>query len=165
MQGRTTPGAIVRVGTKPHPQPGHRRTSATKSVQHAVPAHVSWEQAKSYASRNDEDDHDEHGGAKPPAVAFQRADVVRRYHLTRHKISCRESSVHATQHTLTRADTPSVNDRLARGQLHRLIRSHGELTLSNFVMTHLPSFFWTSNHSFDPPTARVKTQTRSGHDT
>ncbi len=43
--------------------------------------------------------------------------------LTRHKISCREPSVHATQHTLTPADTRSVNGRLARGQLHRLVRA------------------------------------------
>jgi hypothetical protein len=43
-------------------------------------------------------------------------------HLTRHKISCREPSAHATQHTLTAAGTPSVNVRLARGQLHRLVR-------------------------------------------
>ena len=42
--------------------------------------------------------------------------------LTRHKISCREPSVHATQDTLTTADTGSVNGRLARGQLHRLVR-------------------------------------------
>ena len=43
-----------------------------------------------------------------------------RSHLTRHKISCREPAVHATQHTLSTADTPSINRRLARGQLHRL---------------------------------------------
>lgn len=42
--------------------------------------------------------------------------------LTSYKISCREPTVHATQHTSTTADTPSVNDRLARGQLHRLVR-------------------------------------------
>ena len=42
--------------------------------------------------------------------------------LTRHKISCREPIVHATQHTLSMADTPSVNGSLARGQLHRLVR-------------------------------------------
>ena len=45
--------------------------------------------------------------------------------LTRHKISCREPSVHATQHTLSTADTPSVNVRLARGQLHPLVRRCG----------------------------------------
>ena len=45
-----------------------------------------------------------------------------RSHLTRHKISCREPSGHATQHTLTTADTTSVDDTLARGQLHRLVR-------------------------------------------
>jgi hypothetical protein len=38
------------------------------------------------------------------------------------KISCREPSVHATHHTLTTAATGSVNRRLARGQLHRLVR-------------------------------------------
>ena len=38
--------------------------------------------------------------------------------LTRHKISCREPSAHATQHTLPTADTPSAGVRLARGQLH-----------------------------------------------
>ena len=42
--------------------------------------------------------------------------------LTRHKISCREPSVHATHHTVATADTPSVNVTLARGQLHRLVR-------------------------------------------
>jgi hypothetical protein len=44
------------------------------------------------------------------------------YHLTRHKISCREPSVHTTQHRRTMADTGSVNRGLARGQLHRLVR-------------------------------------------
>jgi hypothetical protein len=42
--------------------------------------------------------------------------------LTRHKISCREPSVHGTQHTATTADAESVNRGLARGQLHRLVR-------------------------------------------
>ncbi len=42
--------------------------------------------------------------------------------LTSHKISCRELSVHSAQNTLTTADTQSVNRRLARGQLHRLVR-------------------------------------------
>ena len=42
--------------------------------------------------------------------------------ITRHKISCREPTVHATQDTLATADTPSANGRLARGQLHRLVR-------------------------------------------
>ena len=52
-----------------------------------------------------------------------RPQVARRFSdLTRHKISCREPAVHATQHTLSTADTPSVNGRLARGQLHRLVR-------------------------------------------
>jgi hypothetical protein len=32
--------------------------------------------------------------------------------------------VHATQHTRTTADTPSANGRLARGQLHRMVRPH-----------------------------------------
>ena len=43
-------------------------------------------------------------------------------HLTRHKISCREPSVHEPQHTLPTANTSSVNRWLARGQLHRLVR-------------------------------------------
>jgi hypothetical protein len=43
-------------------------------------------------------------------------------HLTRHKISCREPSVHATQHRRTMAVTGSANRRLARGQLHRVVR-------------------------------------------
>ena len=30
--------------------------------------------------------------------------------------------MHATQHTLAMADTPTANGRLARGQLHRLVR-------------------------------------------
>ena len=51
-----------------------------------------------------------------------RSQVRILYGLTRHKISCREPSVHATQHTLATADTRSVNVRLARGQLHRLVR-------------------------------------------
>ena len=34
--------------------------------------------------------------------------------LTSHKISCREPSVHEAQHTLTTADTPAVNGRLAQ---------------------------------------------------
>ena len=46
--------------------------------------------------------------------------------LTRHKISCREPEVHATKHMLPTADTPSVNGRLARGQLHRLVRSFAQ---------------------------------------
>jgi hypothetical protein len=53
-------------------------------------------------------------------ATWSRAE--RSHHLTRHKISCREPSVHATQHTATTADTGSVNRRLARGQLHRLVR-------------------------------------------
>jgi hypothetical protein len=44
------------------------------------------------------------------------------HHLTRHKISCREPNVHKSQHTLTTAAVGSVNRRLARGQLHRLVR-------------------------------------------
>src|SRR6187431_2947079 len=47
--------------------------------------------------------------------------------LTRPKISCRESAVHEPQHTLPTADTPSVNRRLARGQLDRLVRCHVSL--------------------------------------
>ena len=46
-------------------------------------------------------------------------------HLTRHKISCREPSLHATQHALPAADTESVIGNLARGQLHRLVRQLG----------------------------------------
>ena len=62
----------------------------------------------------------EAGGYLP---VFERDDLGERHeHLTRHKISCREPAVHATQHTLPTADTPSVNVRLARGQLHRLVR-------------------------------------------
>ena len=45
-----------------------------------------------------------------------------RIHLTSHKISCREPSVHGAHDTLPTADTPSANGRLARGQLHRLVR-------------------------------------------
>ena len=44
------------------------------------------------------------------------------YGLTSHKISCREPDVHATKHMLPTADTGSVNVRLARGRLHRLVR-------------------------------------------
>ena len=42
--------------------------------------------------------------------------------LTRHKISCREPAVYKSQHRRTMAATESVNVRLARGQLHRLVR-------------------------------------------
>ncbi len=74
-------------------------------------------------------------------VAFR----TRQQRLTRHKISCREPSVHAPQHTLATADTPSVNRRLARGQLHRLVRrfsSHGRRRcqpggMTNFFSAHL----------------------------
>ena len=55
----------------------------------------------------------------PPAIS---APAQTHEHLTRHKISCREPSAHGTQQTLTTADTRSVNGRLARGQLHRLVR-------------------------------------------
>ena len=47
------------------------------------------------------------------------------HHLTSRKISCREPSVHVTQHTLPTGDTGSVNRRLARGQLHRPVRCLG----------------------------------------
>ena len=61
-------------------------------------------------------------GANTP-VRDEVVDCVRNaQHLTRHKISCREPSVHATKHTAPTADTGSVNVRLARGQLHRLVR-------------------------------------------
>ena len=53
-------------------------------------------------------------------VGFARVEWS--HHLTRHKISCREPSVHATQDTLATADTGSVIGKLARGQLHRLVR-------------------------------------------
>ena len=39
----------------------------------------------------------------------------------------------ATQHTLSMADTPSVNVRLARGQLHRLVRCRRVETLAAAV--------------------------------
>ena len=57
-------------------------------------------------------------------VKLRSASVLTRrsQHLTRHKISCREPCVHESQHTLSTADTPRVNGRLARGQLHRLVR-------------------------------------------
>ncbi len=47
--------------------------------------------------------------------------------LTRHKISCGEPTAHATQHTRTTADTPSVNVRLdshSSRTAHRLGSSH-----------------------------------------
>ena len=43
--------------------------------------------------------------------------------LTRHKISCREPDALPTQGKAWRANTQSVNVGLARGQLHRLVRS------------------------------------------
>jgi hypothetical protein len=45
--------------------------------------------------------------------------------LTRHKISCGEPTAHRPQHTRTTADTGTVNDKLARRQLHRLVRCFG----------------------------------------
>jgi hypothetical protein len=48
--------------------------------------------------------------------------VEQRIRLTRHKISCREASAGATQQRRAAADTGRVNGRLARGQLHRLVR-------------------------------------------
>ena len=54
---------------------------------------------------------DEHG---------QYAD--RAEHLTKHKISCRESSAHATQRRHRMAEIGSVNRRRARGSPHRLVR-------------------------------------------
>ena len=53
--------------------------------------------------------------------------------LTRHKISCREPSVHGAHHTRPTADSPSVNGRLARGQLHRLVRC----SVVNLILTHV----------------------------
>ena len=67
-------------------------------------------------------------GSEEPASSESgeslRHDLAALHHLTSHKISCREPSVHEPQHTLTMADTRSVNGRLARGQLHRLVRPH-----------------------------------------
>ena len=53
-----------------------------------------------------------------------------------------------TQHTLPTADTPSVNGRLARGQLHRLVRSWSSPT----------RIFWdsTRNHAEDRSRRRTK---------
>jgi hypothetical protein len=76
-----------------------------------------------------------------PCAAFLTAA---RHHLTRHKISCREPSVHATQHMRTTADRESVNDRLARAPLHRLVRpvcDHGDVCGREYTpeATQLPT--------------------------
>ena len=55
-------------------------------------------------------------------VRHRKGDALN--HLTRYKISCREPAVHATQHTRTTVNTRRVIDRLARGQLHRLVRRY-----------------------------------------
>ena len=44
------------------------------------------------------------------------------YRLTRHKISCREADAVSTEGKTWMANTDGVNVRLARGQLHRLVR-------------------------------------------
>ncbi len=46
---------------------------------------------------------------------------VRSVDLTRHKISCGEPERRAVEQKASMANTPSVDDKLARRQLHRLI--------------------------------------------
>ena len=49
-------------------------------------------------------------------------EAQRHTHLTRHKISCGEPEQLPTEQKALMADTRSVDDKLARRQLHRLVR-------------------------------------------
>ncbi len=100
---------------KPRKHDPERNTN--EQTKHGVGRDARWTLRHVHNERTDKRKQDKNREWNTENPQIGPAQVARSHHLTRHKISCREPAVHATQNTLATADTPSVNDRLARGQL------------------------------------------------